>query len=168
MTDFEKRAVREEELKRAANFAATGTGSGAAPSTTSNPSSSSKTPEISPEAAVLYQKHDFTLKEGEHFKVEVKKSSASGGPDGFLSRLGDIGKSGGDNGGNIGKLAPPIMPPPTHTTQAQQPTTSDPFHAAAFQHAGAIDPTAGATTTAKAPAEAAKVVASSEEGWATF
>jgi hypothetical protein len=175
LTDFEKRALREEELKRVAT---TGIGSGAFASTASNPSSSSslsplKTHEMSPEAAVLYQKHDFTLKEGEHFKVEVKKPSGSGAPGGFLSRLGGVG---GDNGGSIGKLAPPLMPPPTHTTQAQQPSTSDPFHAAAFQHAGPLAGTCappgsgGATSagTAVAPAEAAKVVASSEEGWATF
>ncbi|KAL4514074.1 hypothetical protein Ndes2526B_g09229 [Nannochloris sp. 'desiccata'] len=177
LTDFEKRAVREEELKRVAAAAGAGGGIGAVLTTTSDPSSSSpsKTPNMSPEAAVLYQKHDFTLKEGEHFKVEVKKSAASSAPGGFLSRLGGVAVSGGDNksnnGGSIGKLAPPLMPPPSSTQAAQQPSTLDPFNAAAFQQTGAIGApaTAGtATSGAAAPGEAATVVASSEEGWATF
>ena len=159
ITDFEKRVQREDELKRAAEAAASGSGASSLPSSsTSKPSS-----EISPEAAVLYQKNDFTLKEGEHFKVEVKKSTTSPATGGFLSRLGAVSSSTSGGGNSIGKLAPPLIPGPP-------PSSADPFNAAAFQHTEATTPAAldGTTTTATEPVEAAKVVASSEEGWATF
>ena len=170
LTDFEKRMQREEDIKRAAAEAAAGGSTSALPSSSASPS---KTPEMSPEAAVLYQKHDFTLKEGEHFKVEVKKSATSPAPGGFLSRLGAVSgdNSNNNSGASIGKLAPPVMgiPPPQAST-----SEGDPFNAAAFQQTrtagGATAAEAGASTAAAAvaPAEAAKVVASSEEGWATF
>lgn len=160
LTDFEKRMQREEDIKRAAAEAAAGGSTSALPSSSASPS---KTPEMSPEAAVLYQKHDFTLKEGEHFKVEVKKSATSPAPGGFLSRLGAVSgdNSNNNSGASIGKLAPPVIPPPQASIAG-----ADPFNAAAFQQTRA--PSGGAAAAAVAPAEAAKVVASSEEGWATF
>ena len=98
LTDYEKRLQREEDLKAAAAAAATTT-----TTTTSKPSSPA-VDHLIPEAAILYQKHDFSLKEGEQIRVEVKKSNretSSTSPSGGFGGSGGGGGGGGDTGGRI-------------------------------------------------------------------
>lgn len=158
LTDFEKTVMREEELKKAA-----ASGGVHAPSTSSG---------IIPEAAILYQKNDFSLKEGEHIRVEVKKPVGNS-PGGFLARLGTTSTAAA--GPSPVKLAP-LAPPPS-TAPLYPSGGSGAFGATAFQQAtAAASPQAtqqqqhsGANAAGNNPPQlSTKVVASTEKGWATF
>ena len=164
LTDFEKRIMREDELRKAA-------ASGGASTQTASTSSGGALPE----AAILYQKHDYSLKEGEHIRVEVKKpvGSSAGG---FLSRLGATGTSSSannNNNTNQPKLAPLAPPPginiPTTAAPLQSSGGSGAFGATSFEQTttAAVTPV-HPQTDATSPQLASKVVASTEEGWATF
>lgn len=143
-TDFEKRLVRDEELKAAAAGR-----------------QSSKPGEAIPEAAILYRREDLSLKEGQSIRVEVKKPAGTAGF-GFLSRLG-MGAPAQNDGQGMPKLVP-LAPPLSDLNKKNAIGSYGELASIAFESLTpdsrqAAPPTEGAS---------AAVVASKEEGWATF
>jgi len=153
-TDFEKQQKREEHIKMAA---ATSAASGGTSSAFNNP-----------EAESLYRKQDLRLKEGQNISVSVKKKEGADNHSAFLARLG--GSSTGAEGRKL-----PLPPPPPESTavatsafgassfpqQQQQPSVEAPC----VPHSSSV---VQPSTEHPPKASAATVVASTEEGWATF
>lgn len=109
LTDFEKQAQREKEIKQL--------------STAANPVAQAQ--QTLPEAAALYRHEDLSLKEGQHIRIEVKKKTAGDGSS-FLSRLGGQQQTNNSNAaaGGIKILAPPPPQAPAATRLAPPPPAS--------------------------------------------
>ena len=159
-TDHDRHLQREEDMQKIAASA--------------DPAAAAQS--ALPEAAALYGRHDFALREGECMKVEVKRSGSGG--TGFLARLAVGARSG--SGGGVAKLAPPLAPltAPSPARQAAPAAAAameaqpDLLGAAAAAAAAAFGDLsfqgAIAATGDSLPVAAAGEVASIQEGWATF